>query len=241
MKIERVDDKTVKCFLTNEDLQEYNIDYKDFVMRSEKAKEVVQNIIEQAEEKVGYKPPEFALDLQIMMLPEQGMVLTFSEKSPEDLEGDEQFRQYIKEMQDVLLRMRNRASQLGSSGEANGSPSDAAQGTEKHSGKKQVIRPEHAIFGFENLRVVLAYASALPKNLRVGSALYKMDGSYYLHLQKGAASYERFGRTCVQAMEFGKIYSGQAEALAALAEHGSCLIQEKALKKLRLDEEKKNK
>ena len=37
MKIERIDDKTVKCFLSNEELEEYEIDYKDFVVRSEKA------------------------------------------------------------------------------------------------------------------------------------------------------------------------------------------------------------
>ena len=48
MKIERIDDKTVKCFLSNEELEEYDIDYKDFVTRSDKAKEVVQEIIEQA-------------------------------------------------------------------------------------------------------------------------------------------------------------------------------------------------
>lgn len=42
MKIERVDERTVKCFLSNEELEEYDIDYKDFILRSEKAKEVVQ-------------------------------------------------------------------------------------------------------------------------------------------------------------------------------------------------------
>ena len=82
MKIERIDDKTVKCFLSNEELEEYDIDYKDFVTRSDKAKEVVQEIIEQAEEEVGYKPPKYAFDLQIMMLPDEGLVLVLSEKEP---------------------------------------------------------------------------------------------------------------------------------------------------------------
>ena len=78
-----MDDKTVKCFLSNEELEHYNIDYKDFVMRNEKAKEVMQEIIEQAEEEVGYKPPRYAFELQIMMLPDKGLLLTFSEKEPE--------------------------------------------------------------------------------------------------------------------------------------------------------------
>lgn len=81
MKIERIDDKTVKCFLSNEELEEYDIDYKDFVTRSDKAKEVVQEIIEQAEEEVGYKPPKYAFDLQIMMLPDEGLVLVFPRKN----------------------------------------------------------------------------------------------------------------------------------------------------------------
>ena len=102
MRIERVDDKTVKCFLSNEELEHYNIDYKDFVMRNEKAKEVVQEIIEQAEEEVGYKPPKFAFEIQIMMLPEQGLLLTFSEKEPDG----EQLIECLKEMKKLLLQAR---------------------------------------------------------------------------------------------------------------------------------------
>ena len=67
MRIERVDDKTIKCFLSNEELEQYEIDYKDFVMRSDKAREVVQEIITQAKEEVGYEPPKYAFDLQIMI------------------------------------------------------------------------------------------------------------------------------------------------------------------------------
>ena len=96
MKIERVDEKTVKCFLTNEELEEYEIDYRDFVMRSDKAREVVQEIMEQASEEVGYKPPRFAFDLQIMMVPDQGLLLTFSEKDP-DVKDSEQLIECLKE------------------------------------------------------------------------------------------------------------------------------------------------
>ena len=81
MRIERIDERTVKCFLSNEELEEYNISYRDFVLRSDKAREVVEDIIEHAEEEVGYQPPRFAFDLQIMMLPDQGMILTFSDRS----------------------------------------------------------------------------------------------------------------------------------------------------------------
>ncbi len=54
MKIERVDEKTVKCFLSNEELEEYDITYKDFVMRSDKAREIVEEIMAQAVAEVDY-------------------------------------------------------------------------------------------------------------------------------------------------------------------------------------------
>ncbi len=102
MKIERIDDKTVKCFLSNEELEEYEIDYKDFVVRSEKAKEVVQEIIEQAEEEVGYKPPKYAFDLQIMMVPDEGLMLVFSEKEPLENINGAQLLQALQEMKRVF-------------------------------------------------------------------------------------------------------------------------------------------
>ena len=80
MRIERIDDKTVKCYLSQEELAEYEITYKDFVTRTQKAKEMVEHIIAQAVEEVGYKPPEFAMDMQIMLMPDQGLILTLSEE-----------------------------------------------------------------------------------------------------------------------------------------------------------------
>ena len=179
MKIERIDDKTVKCFLSNEELEEYEIDYKDFVTRSDKAKEVVQEIIEQAEEEVGYKPPKYAFDLQIMMLPDEGLVLVFSEKEPLENKNGAQLLQALQER-------------------------------------------------------VIEYAAVLPANLRINSTLYRMeDGTCYVYVQKGGASYERYSRACIQAMEFAALYAADEQKIRYLEEHGECLIREKALKKLR--------
>ena len=79
----------------------------------------------------------------------------------------------------------------------------------------------------------MSFAAALPPNLRVDSALYEMDDTYYLCLGKGHASYERYSRACIQAMEFGSLYSAEQSLLLRLEEHGKCLIQAKAIKKLR--------
>ena len=244
MRIERVDDKTVKCFLSNEELEEYDIDYKDFVLRSERAKEVVQDIMMQASEEVGYKPPKFAFDLQIMMLPDQGLLLTFSEKEPFDIENNAQLLQCLKEMKEIVQKAKGTASEENVQGESVSEKRQAKEAAPKEvlerqkTAKKteeQEKRPDFAIFYFENIRNIIELANALPGSLRVQSALYEMQDGYYLHLQKGAASYERYSRACIQAIEFGSLYTAEKETVLYLEEHGQCLIKEKALKKLRLN------
>lgn len=225
MKIERVDDKTVRCFLSNEELEEYEIDYKDFVTRSEKAKEIVQEIIVQAEEEVGYKPPKYAFDLQIMMVPDQGLLLTFSDKDPELKEGS-QIMECLKEMKKILQQTKEQVERSGGSGASAGS-------VHKLAGTDVADRPDYAVFAFAHLRDVMNYAAALPGNLRVESQLYGQEGQYYLYVKKGHASYERFSRACIQALEFGSLYTADENRILLLKEHAACLIEERALKKLR--------
>ena len=261
MRIERVDDKTIKCFLSNEELEQYEIDYKDFVLRSDKAREVVQEIITQAKEEVGYEPPKYAFDLQIMMVPNQGMVLTFQEKDLADLQNNDFLMECLKEMQNLfkqgkapkgelhfpenlmeMIGQMQSAASKGKEGKAAGENGNTAGDTGKTTGqekgpgaKKQEgpLQPDFAVFAFRNIGRVMEYASVLPKNLRVKSALYAMDGLYYIHMQKGGASYQRYSRACVQALEFAGLFAASEDRLDYLREHGECLIAEQALKKLR--------
>lgn len=233
MKIERIDDKTVKCFISNEELEEFEITYKDFITRSEKAKEVVEEIIEQAIEEVGYKPPQFAMDMQIMMMPEKGMVLTLSEKTPEDLQKNPALMEYLKEMRKTLEEHFGRPGaeglpQLPAANEAE--TQDA--GSLANVNEQQL--PDFAIFKMATLRELSEYARILPKNLRVESCLYVDKGEYYLFLQKGHASYKRYSRACIQALEYGVLFGATEDKIVYLDEHAECLIPEKAIGKLRL-------
>lgn len=243
MKIERIDDKTVKCFISNEELEEFDITYKDFITRSEKAKEVVEEIIEQAIEEVGYKPPQFAMDMQIMMMPEKGMVLTLSEKTPEDIKNNPALMDYLKEMRKTL------EEHFGGMIETHGLPGiaknaggnvglpvggDGAQAGEDVTKNTENKQPDFAIFKMKSLRDLSDYARILPKNLRVESCLYADKGEYYLFLQKGHASYQRYSRACVQALEYGVLFGATEDKIVYLDEHAECLIPEKAVAKLRL-------
>ena len=220
MKFERIDDKTVKCYISMEEMQEYDITYKDFIIRSEKAKEIVEEIILRATEEVGYRPPQFALDLQIMMMPEQGMVLTFSEKMPDDIAKNPSVLEYLKEMKKLM---------------EGGSAAAVQEHMPEELPKKAANdRPDYAVFSFATMRDIFDFANHLPRNLRVKSCLYKERESFYLYMEKGGASYERYSRACIMALEYGSLYGADIETLVYLDEHATCLIAEKAIQKLSL-------
>ncbi|MBE5861246.1 MAG: adaptor protein MecA [Lachnospiraceae bacterium] len=230
MKFERVDEKTIRCFISNEELEDYQIDYKDFVLRSEKAREVVRDIITQASEEVGYKPPKFAFDMSIMMLPEQGLVLTFSESDPLMDKDGGRLMEYLKEMKNAFM---NAATKKGE----NQQNAPTETGAKKGKDAEQPVQPEEGIFEFRNLADVMELASVVPKTLRVHSELYRMKDRYYLYLQKGTAAYQRYSKLCIQAMEFAEIYGANQQKLLFVKEHGECLIADGALRKLHVEKE----
>ena len=253
MKIERIDDKTVKCFLSNEELAEYELSYKDFLFRSEKAKEIVEEIIMQAKEEVGYEPPQYAFDLSVMMMPDQGMILTFSEKEPNlsELLSDSNigaFMDTLTKAADAKIaadKKKKAAEENGQQSEETAAEASDSAGKAKREAKQEpgqpAKNPTFAVFAFRSIRDICTYAGTLPANIRIKSVLYEMNGTYYLYLDKGTASYERYSRACVNAMEFGTLYTAEYNRVEYLKEHAECLIAEHAVKKLRLNDTRKDK
>ncbi len=230
MKIERVDDKTVKCFLSNAELEEYEIDYKDFVTRSDKAREIVQEIIELAAEEVGYTPPKFAFDLQIMMMPEQGLVLTLSEKDPVELTDKDQIMAYLKELNNIFQASKGQFDKTEP--EVVITPPDVVQNLFRKD--TQRYRPRQIIFRVDSMADLFAFAAVIPDDiLYIRSALYMMDGEYYLSLHKGGDSYNRLGKICIQATEFAEFYTADVKKILHMEELADCLIAEDALYKLK--------
>lgn len=228
MRIKRVDEKTVKCFLSNEELEAYEIDYQDFITHTEKAKQVVQDILNQAEAEVGYKPPRVAFDMQIMVLRDQGILLTLSENDG-TVDHAKRLMDYLKTMQQHLMEAGVTPGELNAIFPEMPAMEKAEQSVEVKASEPS----DRAIFAFASILDVMNYAAILPTTLRIESALYEVDGKFYLILQKGAASYERFSRACIQALDFGRLHSAEASQELYLEEHGTCLIAEKAVRKLR--------
>ncbi len=238
MKIERVDENTIKCYISTEEMEQYDIEYTDFLGRTDKAQQLMREIIRQAHEEVGYVPPKFAFEMQIMMVPDQGMVLTFTEKEPFDVNDKNKLEAFLASLKDFVNRLSKHREALESETKARGLLGSAGigKGTENggaQKGSNGIPEIEEAVFSFGTLSRVMDYCEILPENIRISSSLYKMNDRFFLYIAKGRASYERYSRACVQALEFGDLYRADKGCDEILKEHGELLIAERAIKKLR--------
>ena len=243
MKIERIDDKTIKCYLSKDELAYYHVDYSDFISRSENAQRLLREIIETAKSEEGYQPPKIAFEMQIMMVPEQGMVLTFSEKDPAFGVDADKIGGFIDTLKQLLEHVQ--AENSGSTGSLGALPGLGQGGLALPSpvspmnppaGKKEpvpAVNVSDAVFLFSFLSDFIEYAQGLPKGIRIESSLYKFGGEYFLHISRGGSSYDRFSRSCVQALEFAQLYAAGPGCMDILKEHGEVIIASKAVNKFR--------
>ncbi len=252
MRIERVDQDTIKCYLSLEEMEEYKIDYRDFLSRSEKAQKLMHRIIEEAKEQVNYRPPKLAFELQITMM-EQGMVLTFSEKEPFDLSDEGKVQGFVNNLKNLLGHLKAYQKELEEQGVSGDAPSRDLQAFADRHPEIPIFEEQpgqmpaatviptlqggtdirEAVLCFYAMADVMDYAEVLPERLLVDSSLYKMEDAYYLHIAKGRASLERFRKTLILATEFASFFGAGEGCDRMLKEHGELLIERKAVQKLK--------
>lgn len=67
MEFIRIDENTVRCIVTEEDMQEYDVEIDDFLKNRSKVQEFLHLIVEKASDEIGYEPKDGMLAMQIMM------------------------------------------------------------------------------------------------------------------------------------------------------------------------------
>ena len=77
MDFRRIDKNTVQCILSEEEMNAYGFRIEDFFSNQEKAREFLEHLVERAEEEIGYEAHSGMVSMQIMKMPDNGIVITF--------------------------------------------------------------------------------------------------------------------------------------------------------------------
>lgn len=217
MRYKKINDATVQCIITAEDMLEYGLTLSDIFERNEKGEGFLRDIIERAHDEVGYMISGENIAMQITPLQNKGLVVTFTNEGPAG------FRDILQHLKEVLQGV---SAELSKQEESIQQGSAVEQPAEEYDENRRM-------FVFDTLRQVMQYTAAIPSNISVKSHLYKVDNAYYLVMEKNKLSYKMFNKISAQAVEFGNLIAVSEERMQYLDEHGEYLIADRAVSKLR--------
>ena len=241
MRYKKNSDGTVQCIITCEDMEAYGLTMKDIFERNEKGEDFLRDIIERAHEEVGYEVSGGSIAMQITPLKDNGLIVTFSE---EGVGGFQNLLDHLKEAfaelggsggyRDAMEQLHKLSAALGVNGEATSEEGRSVTDHEEPVIQEQTPGEDKMrILVFRSMSDLLQYVTSLPNVAGLKSRLYKSDGAYFLQLYKNRISWKEYNRVCAMALDFGMLVPEAVKEQMLLEEHGECIIDERALIKLK--------
>ena len=102
MKIEKVNENQIRCTLTKQDLADRQINLREFVYGSEKAKGLFRDMIQQANYEFGFETNDIPLMVEAIPLSSESLILVITKvEYPEEL--DTRFSKFSEPDEDMLF------------------------------------------------------------------------------------------------------------------------------------------
>lgn len=223
MKFEKMENGSLRCTLTQDDLEQNGIELDDFFANTPNAREFLEKLIRIAEDEVGFKATGNMMSIQAAIMSEDEIVLTFSESHVSSAE--------------ILEHIRN---MFGSSTEKEAveAQPDVKDDILKEAGgqqKEEIIEGDRE--GYAYLLTFVSFSNArkfcqvLPHNPAAKSRLYYLDQKkqYFLwaDLNKSARGYVYEFVTA--SMEYAKSIEKDSMRSNFLEEHADVIVKNRAL------------
>lgn len=210
---------TVRCIVSETELVENGLQVDDFLQNDGKTEEFLRKIVSMAEEEVGFKVQGGPLSVQVAVLPEHLLALTFSEKPDSNILN---LLQNLKSAVDSL-------SGLGKYGEDEEEAPEAEDQDTLVDGFDRRLY----ILAFQDMDQIITYAKSIVLEEPVVSSVFRLQehgtASYYLMIERNGLGDKEICRVISASVEFMEDASADIHKAAYLAEHGTCVLQKDAL------------
>ncbi len=229
MKFTKIDENTVRCVISKEEMESYNLEIEDFIKKNKKVKDFVELLIDKAGDEVGYEHSQGMMQLQLQPLPKMGLAITFSSReiTPEELSkeiavrlGEEKAEIFLDTMDELVGKDKN-----GKRDESISSLKKKNPKAKKTSEKIEI--PDLCICKFSNLSDIGAFCGQVPEHFYVKGSVYKDENQnvFYMVIERARCKREKYLYVCRQALEFSSLDSSSTTRYAFLDEQCTCLVQ----------------
>lgn len=219
MKFSKINDNTVRCIVTQEDMEDMGVEIEDFFTDRDKSRAFFEQLVEMAAQEVDFHARSEMLAMQVMPLPDKSIAITFSDDQKES------FQSMIENIKDVtnLLEEQKNEIQQGNWKEIE-EKEEEKQNINKSKKNKMICA-----FRFDSLNNISEFATAVGSETGIKSSVYKEGTNYFLVMEKGKISKKIYRALCERALEFGAFDGEGMKHILTLKEHATCIMKKKAL------------
>lgn len=254
MEFQRIGKNTVQCHMTMEEMSEYGLGIEDLFTNQDKSRDFLEQLVERAEEEIGYEVEGGMVSMQLMRMPDDSLVITFSDRGEEGIQSMLNHIQNLVGMMDEGTAdslVEAMAMEEAGASEEGISVSDFIQDLQekvdhqrekagKASGRGRAAKGRKSantarLFCFSSLSAVEDFAATIHLEKNIPSKLYKDDdkGKWYLFVKKGKLRVEEYQTLCQRITEYAGYVTNQPFAEQYCKEHYQLIIGKQALKTLR--------
>lgn len=255
MKIEKINDRQIRCTLTREDLANRELKLSELAYGSDKAKALFQDMMQLAARDFGFEADNMPLVIEAVPVSMDTIVLIitkvddpdeldtrFAKFTPEDKDPEEDFslsslRDKIEGADDVLDLIRkitDAKKQAAAKAESAASPKTKEVKSDARAEAEEELKNLTRFYLFQSLDDAINAAAVLGSAYDGPNSLYKNpeSGQFYLILKKADSSAEQFNKVCNVLSEYALSYKFTPGMEAHFTEHMEVILPNLALQNL---------
>lgn len=232
MKIEKIDNNRIRCYLDSNDLSARQIEIKELAYGTEKAKKLFSEMLEEASAEFGLEFEGAPVMIEAIPLTDS-IILNISKVDDPD-ELDTRFSRFTPclEDSDSCDEISSLIPQLLDGYEEQFTEFSQEHETDsEHTAASEAEKDFTRIFKFKTLDTISDAAKVLPSSQELQSTVYysSYDNSYYLVTAIGETTKDNYLKACNTLSEFGRRIPGDSATAAYYEEHLECLIKDNAI------------
>lgn len=231
MEYKRIDENTIRCIVTEEDMENFGLNLDEFLSHSGRSDEFLQYIVSEARDELGYQADRGIVSMQLEVLSDRRISITLG--SGDEKVIREQVLKYLKELAESRILQEIGRIFGEKQREALPAQENQTQRTGKAEEETGVPHEPYRMYCFASLRDVMSYCRAVGLKQPVKSHLYKEKENYYLIVERYRISEYHFNLLTAVAFDYGKVIAAPEHLYDHLREHGELLIDARAIGTLR--------
>lgn len=202
MKFEKLNENKIRITLSNQDLIEKNIDFDSFLSNSDEAQDLFLNMLEEAEQKVGFITKDYKIKIEALALADGDFIINitrFGKKEDSDTTTNLRPRKVLARRKSATINSENLV---------------------------------YSFENFDDFCIFSSYVSKNKNfnNISKSAILYTYKGKYYLHFSKLNIEHPNIKKFYTLITEFGCYVHNSDLFICKLRERGTIVIKNNALK-----------